>query len=96
MNAALTIELAAGSYQVWATSYGPGELGAYELSLELTDPGSTMAPDLAAEAEGKGAVPDARGAPTPFWPAPWQPPTRMPPSAFYPNADKAEVPPGMR
>lgn len=89
-NAALTIELDAGWYQVWTTSYAPGEVGAYELNLELAEASSPADPDLAGEVAGKGAAPDAWGAPTPLRPARREPPSRVPP-VFSRGADKADV-----
>lgn len=89
-NAALTIELAAGSYQVWATSYTAGDVGAYELSLERAD--TTAATDgvLAAGVAGKGGTPGTAVTPAPRRPARLEPPLRAPRPPFPHRADKVD------
>lgn len=39
----LTVELEAGSYKVWANTYFPGEMGAYDLSIR--DPSAGLTPE---------------------------------------------------
>lgn len=65
-NAALTLELAPGLYQLWAMSYAPDEIGAYTLALDDAPAESSAATELVpGEAPG---VKDRDGSLPSVWP----------------------------
>ena len=74
-DAAVTLELQAGSYQVWATSYGPAEVGAYQLTVGVGAAGDAPVADLRTGPARKVSGPPAAWAP----PVPLRPATPLPP-----------------